>query len=184
MERVLEKKNINLRKLTAAIFCIVVWTAGTIKTAGFLNMSKIAVAIEVLLSVQLLAALWDINDMTIPLKITIPAIFVGLAIMMLTGQILKGITASIVAFILMKLLIIISRNQVGGGDIAIMTVTGLYTGISTLISILFTAVTLAGIFSVIFILCGKAHKKTEIPFAPFILSATVMLILIGYIKYI
>ncbi len=184
MERVLEKKNINLRKLTAAIFCIVVWTAGTIKTAGFLNMSKMAAAIEVLLIVQLLAALWDINDMTIPLKITVPAMSAGVGIVALTGRFSEGMAASIVAFILMKLLTIISRNQVGGGDIAIMTVTGLYTGIGTLISVLFTAVTLAGIFSTIFILCGKAHKKTEIPFAPFILSATVMLILIGYIQYI
>lgn len=184
MERVLEKKNINLRKLIAAIICIVIWTAGTIKTAGFLNMSKMAAATEVLLIVQLLSALWDINDMTIPVRITVPAMLAGVGVMALTGRISEGMAASIVAFMLMKLLTIISRNQVGGGDIAIMTVTGLYTGISTLISILFTSVTLAGLFSAIFIVSGKAHKKTEIPFAPFILCATVMLILMGYVQYI
>ncbi|AEY65758.1 A24 family peptidase [Clostridium sp. BNL1100] len=184
MERVTETKNIKLRKITATILCIVVWTAGTIVTVGFLNKSKVATVIEVLLVVQLLAALWDINSMTIPVKITVPAILVGVGIMALTGRILEGMAASIVSFILMKLLTVISRNQVGGGDIAIMTITGLYSGISTLISILFTSVTLAGLFSSIFILSGKAHKKTEIPFAPFILSATVMLILIGYVQYL
>ncbi|EPR08280.1 prepilin peptidase [Ruminiclostridium papyrosolvens] len=179
MERIIERKNIKLRKFTAAIICIVVWTIGSIVTVGFLNKSKVAVAIEVLLIVQLLAAIWDINNMTIPAKITVPAILAGVGIMAFTGRILEGMAALIVSFILMKLLAIISRNQVGGGDVAIMTVTGLYTGISTLISTLFTSVTLAGLFSAIIIVSGKAHKKTEIPFAPFILAATVMLILIG-----
>ncbi len=184
MEKIIDSKNIKFRKLTAAIICIVFWTAGSIVTVGFFNMSKHSVTIEVLLIIQLLAALWDINNMIIPFKITVPAIFAGVGIMSITGRILEGMTATIVSFLLMKLLAIISRNQVGGGDIAIMTVTGLYTGISTLICILFTSVTIAGLFSAIFIISGKAHKKTEIPFAPFILTATVMLILVGYVQYI
>ena len=184
MKKVIETNNIKLRKLTSAIICIVIWTAGTVITVGFFNMSKQSVAIEVLLIVQLLAALWDIKSMTIPLKITAPAILTGVGIMSVTGRIIEGTAAAIVSFILMKLLSIISRKQVGGGDIAIMTVTGLYTGISTLISILFTSVTLAGLFSVIFIVSKKANKKTEIPFAPFILAATVLLVLIGYVQYL
>ncbi len=184
MEKVIETGNTKLRKLTAAIVCIVIWTAGTIVTVNFFNISKQSIAIEVLLVVQLLAALWDIKSMTIPLKITVPSIFAGLAIMSSTGKILEGTATAIASFILMKLLSIISRNQVGGGDIAIMTVTGLYTGISTLISILFTSVTIAGLFSVAFIVSGKANKKTEIPFAPFILAATVLLVLIGYVQYL
>ncbi len=184
MEKIIDSKNIKFRKLTATIICIVFWTAGSIVTVGFFNMSKQSVAIEVLLIIQLLAALWDINNMIIPFKITVPAIFAGVGIMAITGRVLEGMTATIVSFLLMKLLAIISRNQVGGGDIAIMTVTGLYTGISTLICILFTSVTVTGLFSAIFIISGKAHKKTEIPFAPFILAATVMLILIGYVQYI
>ncbi|WP_024833970.1 prepilin peptidase [Ruminiclostridium josui] len=181
MERQIETKKL---KLAASIICTVIWILGTIVTVFFINKSKVAVAIEVLLVVQLLAALWDINSMTIPVKITVPAILTGVGIMALTGRILEGMAALTISFIIMKLLAVISRNQIGGGDVAIMTVTGLYTGISTLISILFTSVTLAGIFSAIFIVSRKAHKKMEIPFAPFILSATVLLILIGYVKYL
>ncbi len=184
MEKVIETNNAKLIKLIAFIICIAIWTAGTVVTVSLFNMSKQSVAIEVLLVVQLLAALWDINSMTIPLKITVPAILTGAGIMSVTGRIIEGTSAAIISFVLMKLLSIISRNQVGGGDVAIMTVTGLFTGISTLISILFTSVTLAGLFSAIFIVSKKANKKTEIPFAPFILAATVLLVFVGYVQYL
>ncbi|ACL74892.1 prepilin peptidase [Ruminiclostridium cellulolyticum] len=182
MQKVIKIENKKIRKFTTAMICVVIWIAGIVGTVGFIYKSKLPAAIGVLLTVQLLAALWDIKSMTIPAKITVPAMVAGAVIVALTGEFLEGTAAAVLSFILMKLLAIISRNQVGGGDIAIMTVTGLYTSIGALISILFASVTLSGVFSVIFIISGKADKKTEIPFAPFILTATVLLTLSGYVN--
>jgi leader peptidase (prepilin peptidase)/N-methyltransferase len=79
----------------------------------------------------------------------------------------------------MKLLILVSKRQVGGGDLALMTVTGFFTGVNAFFSILFVSIVLTGMYSLLLIFVKKGNRKTEIPFAPFILLATVILVLSG-----
>lgn len=181
MLKSIESTDININKLAAVFASLAFWTAGLIGTAGFIRQTNNVIPFAVLLTVQLLAALNDIKSMTISAKITIPAFIAGGGIMLLTGKFLEGAAGACAAFVLLKLLMVISRNQIGGGDLAIMTVTGFYTGIGAFFSILFTSVVLAGIYSVAFILIGRVNKKTEIPFAPFILAATALLILLNYL---
>jgi leader peptidase (prepilin peptidase)/N-methyltransferase len=169
------------RKVRYAILCTVIWIAGISCIAGFVPKDGKLVGTAVLLVVQLLAALNDIKNRTISPKLTIPALFIGTGIMTVTGRVAEGSAGATAAFVLMILLVFISRHQIGGGDVMLMTVTGMYVGIAALFSILFGAVILAGVYSLSLIFTKRAGKKTEIPFAPFILTATAVMVSLNYL---
>jgi leader peptidase (prepilin peptidase) / N-methyltransferase len=164
------------------ILCFGTWTVTILYLISHTKMGIATIAILLLITIQLLSSISDLYNKAIPLKLMICGLLVGFLIFIIfykTNLLINCILGGIVAFGLMKLLILISKRQVGGGDLALMTVTGFFAGINSFFSILFVSIVLAGMFSLLLILLKKGNKKTEIPFAPFILLATVICVLSG-----
>jgi leader peptidase (prepilin peptidase)/N-methyltransferase len=181
----MRKKMIDKRSIKKNIFpiflCIGVWGLTILFLLTNLSSAIKTIALILLLTVQAMAALSDIYSRIIPFKLTLVAVCLGVLISIIYFKpniTISYIAGGLVAFIIMKLLVLFSKNQIGGGDLALMTVTGLFTGINYVFGIFFTSVLLAGVYSIAMILIKKADKKTEIPFAPFILIATCFVLII------
>ncbi len=84
------------------------------------------------------------------------------------------IFGGLLAFLIIAPLIYITKGQIGTGDLMLLAVTGLFSGWTGLLNILFLSVLLSGIFSFFIVVLKKGSGRSEIPFAPFIFLATVV----------
>lgn len=183
MRILIECKNKLVKNPVPAVLCIFVW--GLSAAAVFRNsdIKTSEPVILMLLTIQLISSVIDICTKTIPFKLTAFSVFAGCLLHIIFEQkymIFTYLLSGAASFALMKLIVLISKNQVGGGDLALMTVTGLFVGFAYFLSILFTSVVLAGLYSFVMMLFKRAAGNTEIPFAPFVLCGTAITILINY----
>jgi leader peptidase (prepilin peptidase) / N-methyltransferase len=170
------------KNIIPMIFCLGVWIVVILYLLRHTNMGAAVMEILLLVTIQLISSINDLYSKTIPLKLMIIGLTAGLLINIIlykTNLFSNFIMGGIVAFLLMKLLIIISKRQVGDGDWALMTVTGFFIGINGFVTILFISIVLTGMSSLFLIFTRKVTKKTEIPFAPFVFLATVFCVLSG-----
>lgn len=70
----------------------------------------------------------------------------------------------------------LSRGGVGAGDAMLIALLGLVTGFWNATAISMLAVTLTGVTGLVLIVTGKADRKAELPFVPFLLTAYVLLL--------
>ncbi|MDF2989093.1 MAG: prepilin signal peptidase PulO-like peptidase [Eubacterium sp.] len=136
---------------------------------------KEAIYIHFLILIQFIAAIGDINKKLIPLQLMLGALLAGTFTMLLFDGLAvfkEHLVSGGLAFFILLFLMLISKGQIGGGDLALFMVTGFFTGIPSMFSILFLSVIVSGIFSLVIVIYKKGGKKSEIPFAPFLLLAT------------
>lgn len=175
--------NEQIRKsILPMVFCFGTWAVAVFFLLRNMEMGTAATTIFLLVTIQLISSITDLYNRTIPLKLLIFSLIVGflmIGIFYKTNTFLNCILGGVAAFLVMYLLILISKKQVGGGDLALMTVTGFFAGINIFFSILFVSIILTGMYSLFLVLMKKGSKRTEIPFAPFILLGTVILVLSG-----
>jgi len=164
------------------IFCFVTWVVAVLFLLSNMEMEIEVTSAIILVTIQLISSINDIYNRTISLKLMIFSIILGSLIFVNfyeTNSLISCIWGGVAAFVVMNLLILVSKRQVGGGDLALMTVTGFFAGINVFFSILFVSIVLAGMYSLFLVITRKGNKNTEIPFAPFIFLGTVILVLIG-----
>ncbi|PYG88521.1 leader peptidase (prepilin peptidase)/N-methyltransferase [Ruminiclostridium sufflavum DSM 19573] len=174
----------NLKKNTVPMaICFCIWLAAVSCIAFHMKIGIEAVALLSLVTIQFVSSINDLYNKTIPLKLLFIGIitgFVCFALLYGADFLRNSISGGVAAFLIMLIIILLSKGQVGGGDLWLMTVTGFFAGVKDFINILFVSVISAGLHSVIALIIKKADKNTEIPFAPFILFATVICMIIVY----
>jgi len=172
---------LSIRKNSMSMaFCFVTWVVAILYLFSHIEMGIAATSTFILVTIQLISSINDIYSRTIPIKFMIFSMilcFLIFGIFYKTNALINCILGGVAAFVVMNLLILISKRQVGGGDLALMTVTGFFAGINTFFSILFISIVLTGMYSLFLVFAKKGNKNTEIPFAPFILLGTVILVL-------
>lgn len=84
-----------------------------------------------------------------------------------TGEIIAGILAGAFFLLLSKL----TKESFGYGDSILIVIMGAFLGFWSLMSVLFMAFFMAGLFSVIMLLKTKFNKKSKFPFIPFLMAA-------------
>ncbi|MHB1419245.1 MAG: prepilin peptidase, partial [Bacillota bacterium] len=87
------------------------------------------------------------------------------------GFIAGGLPLYLVAFL--------SRGGMGGGDIKLAAVAGIFLGWQGILTGLFLAVIAAGLVGGILLLTKKKGRKDHIPFGPFIALGTIAALLWG-----
>lgn len=83
-------------------------------------------------------------------------------------------------FGLFLLIAIVSRGGMGGGDIKLMAVVGLFLGYPLLFVTILFSTFLGTAYGILVMLLKGASRKTEIPFGPFIALASVVVLFSGY----
>lgn len=163
------------------VICICIWLAAFIFLANNNRGMPETASILSLLTIQLISSILDLCCRTIPVKSILSILIIWSAVYLIgmnTGILMKAVLGAGSALAVMLLILLISRGQIGGGDVVLMTATGFFAGAGTCFAVLFLATIASGIFSLTMIAVKKGNKASEIPFAPFILVTTSILSLL------
>jgi leader peptidase (prepilin peptidase)/N-methyltransferase len=159
-----------------------IWT-GVIAINGF-NLVTFAwiVLLEGLLTLAWIDQRWGI----VPDSIVLSLFIIGILLFLLaepTFLIQRGASVAIsTGFILLMALLgrlLFKREAIGGGDLKIAAVVGLFLGSKLSILSLCLAFTLGGIYGGILLLRKKIKPGTTLPWVPFLFVAVILAVLIG-----
>lgn len=129
-----------------------------------------------LISIVIVASAIDLKEQIIPDGLIVFGLLTGIIFVWmdksyspldaLLGFIIGGGTLLIIA--------LISKGGIGGGDIKLMAVIGVFLGWPLILIVLFISFVSGGIFGIVFLVTGKKGKKDSVPFGPFIGGASII----------
>ncbi|NLG10884.1 MAG: prepilin peptidase [Coriobacteriaceae bacterium] len=172
------KRYIVVEVLTATIFIIIVLKFG---------VTLLALEMLALASILICVTLTDLEDGIIPNSLIIIGIVLKLIFVLFSGDILDGLLRVVIGglSISLPLLIIVliadkvmKKDTMGGGDIKLFFMVGMYFDWQINIFILVAACVLGIIFSVIS-MRGKIEGGKPLPFGPSIAAASLLSMVIG-----
>ncbi len=120
----------------------------------------------------LICAYTDIRDRVIHVRVLLPFLAAGLIPAAFSGRdaLISAFAGALCGAVLL-ILSFITKGAIGEGDGLVLAVTGVYLGFFHNIRLLFLALFLSAIVSVISIFLKGWKKDREIPFMPFLLVA-------------
>lgn len=89
-----------------------------------------------------------------------------------TGNVWQMLGAAVTLWLLLKFLEIVSRGDLGGGDVALAPLLGLFIGwvsFPRIFDALIVAFILGGVFAILLVTLGTAGRRTFIAFGPFLI---------------
>lgn len=132
---------------------------------------------------------YDLKHCIIPDKVIYPAIFVSCIWYLISGiffnfytkyQILNTISSAIGAAGFFLLIVFVSRGKwMGVGDVKLAILMGLILGWPNILVALFSAFFLGAIIGIGLVILGKKTFKSEVPFAPFLVTGTFVAMFFG-----
>lgn len=157
---------------------------------------KIGFEVEFITALLLIAMLMiilvsDITYMIIPNKVLL--FFLPLFIIMRMIQPLEpwwsAVIGAVVAFLLIAIIILISRGGMGAGDMKLFGLLGIVLGTGKVLLTFFLASLLGSIIGMCLMLFKIVERKQPIPFGPYIIIATIIsyfygdLFIMWYLKF-
>lgn len=137
---------------------------------AFLYLAGISIALTLI----------DLDTQTLPNKIVVPSIAVGLVLLAVAsagtanwGALLSAVAGSATLFGFYLIVAIISPRGMGMGDVKLAAVLGLYLGWlgwGVLAVGAFAAFLLGGLFAIALLIGRKARRRTAIPFGPWMIA--------------
>lgn len=88
------------------------------------------------------------------------------------GNVWGMLGGAAVMWLLLKFLEIVSRGDLGGGDVALGPLIGLFVGwisVQRIFEALIAAFILGGVFAIVLVTLGRAGRRTFIAFGPFLI---------------
>jgi leader peptidase (prepilin peptidase)/N-methyltransferase len=139
--------------------------------------------------VIVLLTITDIDTKLLPNRILLPGTVVSGSLLVVgsiaTGSgwdLVRGIAAGAVYFVIMLILALVARGALGMGDVKLAFLIGLfvgYLGWGYLVIAGLGAFILGGVVSIVLLAARRVSRKDSIPFGPFLTSASVLAIVVG-----
>ena len=125
------------------------------------------------------AAIIDIRKKRIPDKLVLAGTVAGLAFVLIDPQreFLSSILGGATAGLVLLLIHYITKGGLGLGDVKLFGCSGIFLGFESTVSAMLISAVLRGLFSMVLICLNPDNKKSEIPFAPFILAGVLAVII-------
>ncbi|HOH89566.1 MAG: prepilin peptidase [Clostridia bacterium] len=125
------------------------------------------------------AAIIDIRKKRIPDKLVLAGTVAGLAFVLIDPQreFLSSILGGATAGLVLLLIHYITKGGLGLGDVKLFGCSGIFLGFESTVSAMLISAVLSGLFSMVLICLNPDNKKSEIPFAPFILAGVLAVII-------
>lgn len=171
-----------LVELATAILFILITSNFQLPTSNFQNLFIISYWLFVVSSL-IIIFVYDLKHYLIPDKVIYPTIAISFFYQLLTSNI-EHLTSNFLLGFLPSLfflaIILISKEKwMGWGDFKLAILMGLILGWPKILLALFFAFFLGALIGLILIFLGKKTLKSEIPFAPFLVSGTFLAIFFG-----
>ena len=109
----------------------------------------------------------DFSTKKIPVVVLVVMGMVGIASSFYAKQSIISVTVALIPGIV--LMAFLTGEQIGYGDAAVVTLMGLFVTADIVCSTMVMGLTIAGTISVILIASGRAGRKKQIAFTPFLL---------------
>lgn len=159
--------------LTGLIFFIIFYKFGlSIKALSYIFLSAVLIAITFI----------DIENKIIPNKLILTGISGGIIFRFFMYN--YGFLDYIIGFLLgggtLLIISMLSKGGMGGGDIKLMALVGLFVGWKLTVITLFFSVIIGALGGIILIALKVKTRKDYIPFGPYISIAWLISILYGY----
>ena len=133
-----------------------------------------------LVAISIALGLIDLDTRTLPNRIVLPSYIVATVLLAIPSAISSNwvpfalaLAGSGILFLMYLLLALVSRGGMGFGDVKLAGVLGLYLGFAgwgPLAVGAFAAFVLGGIFGLIVMVARRAHRKSAIPFGPWMIG--------------
>jgi leader peptidase (prepilin peptidase)/N-methyltransferase len=120
----------------------------------------------------------DYRELYVPMDLILVGVILGIYLNM-TSPALNGwmnLMSAIVTFLVLVMISRLSRGGFGEGDAYVMALIGLFYGGFYIVILGMIALILSGVFSLIYLIMGKADRKTLLPFVPFLAAAHLLLV--------
>ncbi|WP_448754978.1 prepilin peptidase [Agathobacter sp.] len=111
----------------------------------------------------------DFSTKKIPVVVLIVMGIVGTASSIYAQQSIMSVAVALIPGIVLMAAAFLTREQIGYGDAAVVTLMGLFVTVDIVCSTMVMGLTIAGIISVILIASGRVGRKMQIAFTPFLL---------------
>jgi leader peptidase (prepilin peptidase)/N-methyltransferase len=140
----------------------------------------------VLIAISVRLILIDIDTHLLPSSIVYRAIALAIPLLVLaafndpTGSIGTMFLGATIMWVLMKTLEVLSRGDLGGGDVRLALLLGLYTGWLSLEHVAIAVVAAfaaAGLFALALVVLRRAGRRTHIAFGPFLIAGALLSVL-------
>ena len=140
----------------------------------------------ILIAVGLRLMLIDIDTHLLPSSIMYRAIALAVPLLVLaalkdpTGSIATMFLGGLIMWVLMKTLEVLSRGDLGGGDVRLALLLGLYTGWLSLEHVAIAVVAgfaAAGLFALVLVVLRRVGRRTHIAFGPFLIAGALLAVL-------
>ena len=176
-------KNRNLLSVEVLII-VMILSADFILISVFIeNWATVAAAW--VLSLGLITASWiDVRTHRIPRNLSYTTFAVGFPLLVIAAfveddmsRVVNSVIGAVVATALIGFLYLIGRGAMGGGDVRLAPVIGLYTGwisMQTVLVALVASFFLAAIFALILLVLGRAKRSDDLPLGPFLAWGTLV----------
>lgn len=122
-------------------------------------------------AILIVACFTDLNEGVIPDRLTYPGILSGFLLAWLSIGISDAILGSAVLGGVFFIIASLTHGGMGGGDVKLAAMIGSFTGLQGALMVFALSSILAGIWVLPLCLQGKAKRKTEIKFGPFLAVA-------------
>lgn len=93
-------------------------------------------------------------------------------------SLISAFAAMLLMFLILSLIYLVSKKALGWGDVKLCVCIAPYLGIEGAFTMLFAAMVLCGLISILLLLGSKAKRPSEIPFAPFVALGTIIALLL------
>lgn len=113
------------------------------------------------------AALIDFRHKIIPDEIVIVGCMLGLPLVFLADKLVDGIIGFFAAGLFFLFLAVGSKGGIGGGDIKLSALMGLYLGCPAIFVAVFSSFLFGGIISILLMALRCKRMKDSVPFGPF-----------------
>ena len=139
-----------------------------------------------LISVGVRLMLIDIDTHLLPHSIVYRAIALAIPLLVLAalndpaGSVGTMFLGAVIMWTLMKTLEVLSRGDLGGGDVRLALLLGLYTGWLSLEHVAIAVVTAfaaAGLFALVLIVLRRAGRRTHLALGPFLIAGALLAVL-------
>lgn len=137
----------------------------------------------VLFAVLAAAAYIDLKEQVIPNGLMAFGLAAGtvFAVMDKTHTLKDYMMGSVMGGGILLFILIASKGGMGGGDVKLMAVVGLFLGWRLALVTLFLSFVSGGIAGVLLLMTGRKGRKDPVPFGPFISISAVAAVLYGQI---
>ncbi|OZM57865.1 prepilin peptidase [Lottiidibacillus patelloidae] len=134
-----------------------------------------------LISLGMVIIVTDISYMLIPNKILLFFAIVIIPIRVLSPLTpwWDAIVGAIVGFVLLYFVAVVSKGGMGGGDVKLFAVLGLFLGLKGVLLTFFLSTFIGAVFGIIGLISGKIKRKQAIPFGPYIIVASLIAYFFG-----